>query len=379
MKNLRYVLIPWVYTWLAGPLLAQAPGASENSAIIPAPPPTPVSVTPPAGSGMTQTFTFNFQAGSALVNILINSVLDGRQACYLAFEPLYTSPGVPGVVAPTSGSLFLVDNAGDAAGPFAGMVLPGASTISNSQCSISGMGSFVSVSSSGNTLSLTLAITFLAPEFSGNKVIYMAAANANGGSGWYAMGTWTVPGASSSGPTVNGMTPGRSTGYSQSYTFTFTDPIGWPDIAVTNVLINSAINGIGACYVAVVLGSAGSAAILLVDDAGDSGGPFSALELPGPGMVSNSQCTIWGQGSSVSASGTTLTLNLAITFKPSFAGNQVVYAAVRNSNQNSGWQAVGTAWVTGSDPIAPTITQLNPASAREGSPAVTVTLTGTNF
>jgi hypothetical protein len=48
----------------------------------------------------------------------------------------------------------------------------------------------------------------------------------------------------------------------------------------------------------------------------------------------------------VSASGNTLTLNLAITFSPSFAGNQVSYLAARNnSTGNSGWQAVGSVTV----------------------------------
>jgi hypothetical protein len=45
-------------------------------------------------------------------------------------------------------------------------------------------------------------------------------------------------------------------------------------------------------------------------------------------------------GSSASASGNTLILNLAIAFKSGFAGNQIFYVAARNnSTRNSGWQA----------------------------------------
>jgi len=51
-----------------------------------------------------------------VVNVLINNFLDGRQACYLAY-----------VVSP--GFLLLVDDAGDAGGPFAGS--------QNSQCAAS--------------------------------------------------------------------------------------------------------------------------------------------------------------------------------------------------------------------------------------------------
>jgi hypothetical protein len=85
--------------------------------------------------------------------------------------------------------------------------------------------------------------------------------------------------------------------------------------------------------------------VYLVDDAGDAGGPYSAMALPGGGTVQNSQCTINGTGSSVVGSGNTLTLTLAVTFNDAFAGNQILYAAARNNTQNSGWLAVGSAMV----------------------------------
>jgi hypothetical protein len=338
-------------------------------------------VNPPVGSGSTQTFSFTFAQGGffnifggglisprnfAVLDVLINSALDGRNACYIAFVPVYNFSSS------TGGSLFLVDNAGDAGGPFSGVTLPGAGIISNSQCSIDASGS----SWANNTL--TLAITFLGPGFAGNKVIYMAAQDTEENSSWQAMGTWTVPGASTSGPVVNGMTPARSTGFSQSYTFTFTDPAGWPDIGVANVLINYAVNGIGACYVAVVLASAGSGTVFLVDDAGDSGGPFTAVTLPGTGKASNSQCAVWAQGSSVSASGNTLTVTLSLTFQSAFGGTKVVYGALRGGSGNSGWQAVGT-WAAASQAVPPLISQLTPSSLREGSSAFTLTVTGSNF
>src|SRR5579859_4903361 len=71
---------------------------------------TPVSVEPSAGGATTQNFSFVFTdpngpSDLSVVNILINDALDGRHACYLAF---------------TGGNtLNLVDDAGDAAGPFA--------------------------------------------------------------------------------------------------------------------------------------------------------------------------------------------------------------------------------------------------------------------
>jgi len=349
-------------------------------------PPQAVAASPPVGNGTTQSFSFSFAQGGlenifngglisprnfTVLDVLINSALDGRNSCYLAFVPTYNGNSS------TGGSLFLVDNAGDAGGPYSGVTLPGTGIISNSQCSIDASGS------SWANNALTLAITFLTLGFAGNKVIYMAAQDTQEDSGWQPMGTWTVAGGSASEPLINGITPARSMGYSQSYTFTFTDPNGWPDISVANILVNNAINGIGACYMAVVLGSAGSGTVFLVDDAGDSGGLFTAVTLPGSGKASNGQCTIWGQGSSISASGNTLTVTLSLTFQPAFEGPRVIYAAVRGGAGNSGWQPVGTVFVTlvanSTPPYLFSISQLTPPSVREGSSAFTLTVTGNSF
>ena len=79
-------------------------------------------------------------------------------------------------------SLFLVDDLGDAGGPYAGMTLPSGATISNSQCTITGAAS--SASGSGNTLTLMLNMSFSA-GFVGNKITYMAARDLEGdNSGW---------------------------------------------------------------------------------------------------------------------------------------------------------------------------------------------------
>jgi hypothetical protein len=57
--------------------------------------------------GSTQmTFTFsdsNGYSSLAVVDVLINNYIDGQHACYFAFVP----------TGPTSGYLYLVDDAGD--------------------------------------------------------------------------------------------------------------------------------------------------------------------------------------------------------------------------------------------------------------------------
>jgi hypothetical protein len=118
-------------------------------------------------------------------------------------------------------------------------------------------------------------------------------------------------------------------------------------LQVLDVLTNSFLDGIGACYFAYVPSSSTSGYIYLVDDAGD-GGYVNGTPMPIPSTLSlrNSQCGINAAGSSASASGNTLTLNLAITFSSSFAGNQIFYLAARNGSVgNSGWQAIGSVTV----------------------------------
>jgi len=282
-----------------------------------------------SGSSTTMAFTFSDSAGFLnlhVVDVLINNALDGRHACYIAFVPSGAN----------SGALDLVDDAGDAGGPYSGTTLPGSGTVANSQCTVSG-----SASGSGNTLTLSLNITFSA-GFAGDKVIYLSAGDQSGAnSNWQALGTWNVPGTAPSGPSVTGMSPARTSSLGPTvYTFTFADTGGFQDAnSVENILVNSAIDGRHACFLAFVLSSN---SVLLVDDAGDAAGPYQGLVLPSSGSISNSQCTINGAGSSVSRSGNTLTLTLSMTFSQGFAGNQVFYLAARNSTENSNWQEAGS-------------------------------------
>jgi len=146
-----------------------------------------------APAGTAQQFTFTWTDTSAnlndlgVLNVLVNNFLDGRHACYLAFVPS----------AANAGSLYLVDDAGDAGGPFAGgMLLPAsAGTIQNSQCMVSAAGSSATLASGagGTTLTLTLNITFQS-AFAGNRILYVAGRDAAGANNtdWQTMGTWMV-------------------------------------------------------------------------------------------------------------------------------------------------------------------------------------------
>ncbi|MBZ5523893.1 MAG: LamG domain-containing protein [Acidobacteriia bacterium] len=293
--------------------------------------PRAVSVDPPAGAGSYASYTFTFSdslgwQSISVANILINDFIDGRNACFVA-------------VVPSASAVFLVNDAGDAGGPYQGITLPGSGAAQNSQCSIAASGS--SIAGSGNTLTVTLAITFK-PSFRGNKVMYLAAGESGGAnSNWQALGSCSVPGnVTPFGVWVGGVTPTRSSGTgAQTYAFTFNDSSGWQDLGVMNVLINNALNGNQSCYLAY---SRQYNVLYLVNDAGTA--LLAGLVLNGSGSVSNSQCTVTGAGSSASGSGNTLTLTLNMSFPSAFAGNRIVYAAARSNGDalNSGWQAIGS-------------------------------------
>jgi len=140
-----------------------------------------VGMDPAAGESDDHAFTFTFTDAKGyldigVVNVLVNDYLNGGQACYIA----YSQP---------SNAVYLVNDAGTALS--AGLVLNGAGSVSNSQCTIIGAGS--SATGSGNALILTLNITF-GSGFAGNRIFYLAVRDVNEGNntGWQSQGAWIV-------------------------------------------------------------------------------------------------------------------------------------------------------------------------------------------
>ena len=168
-------------------------------------------------------------------------------------------------------------------------------------------------------------------------------------------------------PQPAGVSPASGLGATQTLTFTFTDPAGYSDLYVLDVLISTFLDGQTACYFALAPTGATTGYLYLVDDAGDGGYAGPPMPLPSSGVVQNSQCSISGTGSSISASGTTLTLTLAVTFLPSFAGDKAVYMAARTNTQNSGWRALGTWYVPGPSPTGPAVLTMYPSDGTSSS------------
>ena len=151
------------------------------------------------------------------------------------------------------------------------------------------------------------------------------------------------------------VSPAAGSGSSQVFTIVYSDPAGYTDINWTNLLIQTQVNGQSACWVQY---TPANNVIYLV---ADSGSGYTYATLGAAGTLSNSQCTINTATSSASGSGTNLTINVSLTFKPVFAGAKNIYMGLyNNALATSGWQTKGAWTVAGSLP--PTNVSVSPAS-----------------
>jgi hypothetical protein len=206
--------------------------------------------------------------------------------------------------------------------------------LQNSQCSVNIGTSSASVS--GNTMTLNLAMSF-PPGYAGAKKVYMEAFNGTADSGWAQYGTWTVgSGGPVAGPPMPvSVAPSAGSGASQLFTFTFTDAGGATSIVSTALDISTTLAAAGSCY---LYFARGSNLLYLAQD----NGLFSNKAVVGStGTLQNSQCTVNTGTSSVSVSGNTLTLNLAISFQAGYAGAKNVYMEAFDG-ADSGWMRRGT-------------------------------------
>ena len=285
--------------------------------------PRAVSVAPSSGTGRSQTFSFvysdpNGASDLASTQVVFNTAVNGVGACYINVDP-------------TRGFAWLGNDGFTIwLGP---ITLGAAGSLQNSQCVLNGIGS--SVVSAGNTLTLDLALTFQA-TFIGAKNVYAYAQSAGGlTSAWPQLGTWTL---SNQPPLPVSVMPSSGTGRSQTFSVVYSDPNGVTDLASTQVVFNTAVNGIAACYINV--DPTHGFAWLGTDGFTSWMGPIT---LGAAGSLQNSQCILNGAGSSVAPAGNTVTLNLALTFQATFVGTKNVYAYAQSAGGlTSAWPQLGT-------------------------------------
>ena len=288
------------------------------------------SATPSSGSGATQTFALRYSDSNGAANLA---------TAWVWFNPAITSSGASSCMAyydRVGARLFLLNDAGTS---WMAGTLGTSGTLQNSQCAVS-LGSS-SVTSSGNTLTLNLATTFKSP-FTGTKNIYMYAADGGLSSGWQARGSWAVSGGSGpTGPTVtaDSATPSSGSGTTQPFALQYSDSSGAGNLATAWVWFNAAFTSSAASSCLVYYDRV-AARLYLLNNAGTS---WMAGTLGTSGTLQNSQCAVSLASSSVTLSGNTLTLNLAMTFKSTYTGTKNIYMYAANSTVSSGWQVRG-AW-----------------------------------
>jgi len=142
--------------------------------------PAAVSATPNSGTGASQTFTLEYsdtsgEASLQVVYVWFNTLDASNNSCMLYYNI-------------ASNQIKLLNDAGTA---WMAATPGGAGTLENSQCSLSLVSA--TVVPNGDTLTLSLPISFAA-AFGGPKSIFMWASDISGStSGWQQRGTWTVP------------------------------------------------------------------------------------------------------------------------------------------------------------------------------------------
>jgi hypothetical protein len=307
--------------------------------------PETLSVSPSSGSGTAQTFQFAFRDGDGHTQLqwvyaLVHSSLVQSNGCYLRYTR-------------AENTLWLRTDDGAA---WLGPVTPGSSsTLENSQCRL--VASASSASGSGLNLTVTARLEFKG-AFAGAKSVWLNAIDTtNRTSNWQLRGVWTVGGFLPEGVSV---TPSSGSANSQTFRFLFRDYDGVTDLQWVYALFDTAISGTNACYLRF---RRSDNTLWLRNDANNNWlGPVTAGS---SATVENTQCTLVASGSAAAASGATLQLDVAVSFKSAFLGNKNVYLyAIDHSGQISGWQQRGTWTVPGTAPEAVSVT---PASGTGAS------------
>jgi glucose/arabinose dehydrogenase len=287
------------------------------------------SVTPASGSGASQTFALKYSDTAGATNITTalawfapNAPNSAASSCMV----IYNRP--TNIVA-------LLNDAGTS---WTSAAVGSSGVLQNSQCAIT-LGSSTTVSTSGAVLTVNLAVTFK-PAYAGAKTIFMGVENANGmNSGLQTRGTWSAT-AGGTILTADSVTPASGAGTSQLFAAKYSDTAGASGIGAAFVWFlstssSSAVNSCLAYY------NRAANTLALLNDAGTA---WTTAAIGSAGTLQNSQCTLTlGASSTAVTSGNLLTLNLAMSFKPAFAGakNVLLYAA-NVAGMNSGWQARGT-------------------------------------
>ena len=318
--------------------------------------PSIASVTPSSGSGSSQTFTIQMSDADGSAAIVAGEFLfNGADAlrCHIFFVP-------------STGSLYLASlDESVWLGPIAAR---SSSSLQHTFCTLNAAGS--SYTSAGTSVTLNLSVSFT-PAYSGSRTLWADVYAANSfHPGSRQVATWTVPG-NTAVPSIASVTPNSGTGGSQTFTYQLSDTDGYAAIASSEIVFTG--NDALRCHVLFVRST--GALYLASQDESVWLGPVVAGS---PGTVQHSYCSINGAASSSQGAGTTVTLNLALTFTNAFSGSRIEIADVYSlNNLHPGNRLVAT-WTVPGTAAVPSIASVSPLSGTGSSQTFTYQLSDTD-
>ena len=183
------------------------------------------------------------------------------------------------------------------------------------------------------------------------------AANNGGTVGWLARLGVTAPPPQI--PSATSVTPSSGSGNTVVFSAQYSDSGGAAALTAVSLLVNTSASTAFACYVTY---NPVSQVLSLANDDPTTG---SQVVTFGGGSQQNSRCIVNGAGSSVSLAGSTLTLNISLTFQPGFGGSDSVYMYAADAGANTGWVSRGT-WTVVIPPPQPSADSVSP-NASSGS------------
>ena len=156
-------------------------------------------------------------------------------------------------------------------------------------------------------------------------------------------------------PTANSVTPSSGSGTGAVFSYSASNSNGHQYITAVAVTVSGDLSGVNSCYL--YYWRASNLLYLL----NDAGGWLEPLALGSAGLLQNTQCSVDVGNSSVSASGTDLTLMLDLQFDALGTHNNWLWV-IDALSQSSGWVLVGTWTATASTPLPPTANSVTPPS-----------------
>lgn len=238
-------------------------------------------------------------------------------------------------------------------------------TIENSQVSINC--SLTTTSASTYTLTINFNITFK-PAYSGKtyNTYLRVVDDTTLVAAWTRKGYYTVNRV----PLLGTITPSSGTGQvnsAQTFTATYSDPDGWQNIQYVYLLINTSASGANCLY---GYYNQNTNLLYLRNDANT--GWLGGYAPGSVNTIENSYAKLNCASTSVSGSGTTLTLNWSVTLKPPFTGIKNTYLYVRDDVNAYVYYTKKGTWTIPNNP--PTLGTISPSSG-SSAPNQTVSFT----